>query len=107
MKHGDKAKGKTLKASKASGGEKAGSKSGEAKSSGKTEAGGKAVQAAKGGSSAKAQAVPQAVAGKKGTGNGSAKGPRPDESGFSNAVVGNAFKRAIKKYPNAFRKLTD
>ena len=26
---------------------------------------------------------------------------------FTNAVVGNAFKRAIKKYPTAFRRLTD
>lgn len=30
-----------------------------------------------------------------------------NEDGFTNATVGNAFKRAIKKYPNAFRRLTD
>lgn len=32
--------------------------------------------------------------------------PRED-GGFTNAVVGNAFKRVVKKYPNAFRRLTD
>ncbi len=31
----------------------------------------------------------------------------PDDITFSNASVGNAFKRAVKKYPNAFRRLTD
>ena len=30
-----------------------------------------------------------------------------NEDGFTNDAVGNAFKRAIKKYPNAFRRLTD
>jgi hypothetical protein len=115
MKHGDKAKGKTLKASKASSGEKAGSKGGEAKSNAKAQAGGKTVQAAKSGSSAKAQAVTQTVAGKKAAGSaprpaaaaGGIKGLRPDEEGFSNPIVAGAFKRAVKKYPNAFRKLTD
>ena len=29
------------------------------------------------------------------------------EDGFNNAAVANAFKRAVKKYPNAFRRLTD
>lgn len=32
--------------------------------------------------------------------------PRED-GGFTNPHVGNAFKRAIKKYPNTFRRLTD
>ena len=30
-----------------------------------------------------------------------------DNSGFSNPLVASAFKRAIKKFPTAFRRLTD
>ena len=31
----------------------------------------------------------------------------PGDVHFTNATVGNAFKRAVKKYPNTFRRLTD
>jgi hypothetical protein len=31
----------------------------------------------------------------------------PADISFSNPVVATAFKRALKKYPNAFRRLTD
>ena len=98
MKHGDKAKAKSAKA-KASG-KDAGSKKSDAKSSkgaekssSSKEAGGKAVEktslAAKGGNG-KNKTVPPATPG-----------------GFTNPVIGEAFRRAIKKYPTAFRRLTD
>ena len=40
-------------------------------------------------------------------GNGKPTRLAPGDVNFANAVVGNAFKRAVKKYPNAFRRLTD
>ena len=109
MKHGDKAKAKSAK-TKASGKE-ASSKKVVAKSSkgaektvskapkagGKKDSGAKAVQAAKKGS-------PPAKAD-----NGKGKS-RPVPTGpvnFTNPVVAEAFRRAIKKYPTAFRRLTD
>ncbi len=93
MKHGDKAKSK--KASKASG-----------KKSSKAVASKSAAQSGK----AKKQA-----ASKKNDKQSSRAGnngkPRarltPDSITFTNPVVANAFKRAVKKYPNAFRRLTD
>ena len=99
MKHGDKAKAKSAKA-KASGKEAAGKKSdaksskGAEKSSSLKEAGGKAVE----------KTSPIAKGG-----NGKNKGVRPPAApgGFSNPVIGEAFRRAVKKYPTAFRRLTD
>ena len=99
MKHGDKAKAKAAKA-KASGKEAGGKKSdaksskGAEKSSSPKEAGSKAVE--KAGVAAKG-------------GNGKNKGVRPPAApgGFSNPLIGEAFRRAIKKYPTAFRRLTD
>ena len=112
MKHGDKAKVKTAKASsKASvkkpsknGGPRPQSKDVKAEKSGskgvKTAKTGKSVETAKGaGHEAVAAAKPKAVV------NNGRTGPEP--GGFSNAAVAAAFKRAVKKYPNAFRRLTD
>ena len=96
MKHGDKAKAKTAKAaskssvksSKATGASKSGSKAGATLKSHSEKA-----------PAAKSVGAP---------GNGKPKGRVvPDASGFSNPVVGAAFKRAIKKFPTAFRRLTD
>lgn len=132
MTHGDKTKAKTVKSSKASGQQKAGGESGEArkaggeKGNGKTQTGAKAE--AKGGSKAsgevqtgakksgaeKAAALPekssrssatQKEAGEK-RGRGAAVAAANDGP-FTNAGVGDSFARAIKKYPNAFRRLTD
>lgn len=120
MKHGDQGKGKTAKAaSQASG------KSGKAVTALK---GGKAGQSSKaagengkGGSSAKG-ADRSKKAGAKESGSRipgqkadpapvkkDDKGRRPtgETGGFANPVVASAFKRAVAKYPNAFRKLTD
>jgi hypothetical protein len=91
MKHGDKTKGKASKAS----GKKA-SKSGKGAS--KTEA------------SSKSKSSPQktsSTASKPKGGNGDAPAARTAGDGFTNPVVAAAFKHAVKKYPNAFRKLTD
>ena len=101
MKHGDKAKGKAGKAS----GKKSGqsvtkdNKAAQVVKSKKHEA-----SSAKAGnkSSSKAAAKPEDP------GNGKARARAgSDEVGFTNPIVAAAFKRAVKKYPNAFRRLTD
>lgn len=121
MTHGDQAKAKAAKSSQASGFQKSSSKdAGKAVQSGK---GGKgsSKEGSEGGKAAqivlkKQQAGTEAAGAKGGTaetGNGSkaknrssAAAADPD-TGFSNPAVANAFKRALKKYPNAFRRLTD
>ncbi|HEV8657919.1 MAG TPA: hypothetical protein VGS96_04760 [Thermoanaerobaculia bacterium] len=98
MKHGDKTKRKA--ASKASG-----KKSSKAKISAKSKKAAPVVKAKKQTTSSKTQ---KQVSSSKSGGNGK---PRPrlttDQLTFSNPIVAAAFKRAIKKYPNAFRRLTD
>ncbi|HSP15558.1 MAG TPA: hypothetical protein VLV78_12470 [Thermoanaerobaculia bacterium] len=94
MKHGEKAKSK--KASKASG--KKSSKAGTS------------IKSAAKSSKAKKQTVIKKIekpSGKSGD-NGKPR-PRitPESITFTNPLVANAFKRAVKKYPNAFRRLTD
>jgi hypothetical protein len=102
MKHGDKAK-----------------KSSQGKASGKT-AGSKVAAPAKAsqsssksrqeaGAKAPAQKAPaQKVSAKPAAGgNGKAITRDNGTGGFSNPIVAAAFKRAVKKYPAAFRKLTD
>ena len=126
MKHGDKAK-KSAKAVKASG-EKASSKeavakarkeSGSSKSSkeagtkagaqkagtGKTESRDATKAPAKAATKAPAKETSaKAVSG----GNGKNKAVADTVgSGFANPAVGASFKRALKKYSNAFRRLTD
>jgi hypothetical protein len=110
MTHGDKAKAKTGKGSSQTSGKKSG-KGIEAKGAGKDGKGTKGEQA-----SAK-QTVAEKPVSKKdggtsakepsGAERGKSRVPAGDGSGFSNASVGAAFKHALKKYPNAFRKLTD
>jgi hypothetical protein len=39
--------------------------------------------------------------------DGKGRGRNGDAVTFNNPVVAAAFKRAVKKYPNAFRRLTD
>jgi len=98
MKHGDKTKRKA--ASKASG-----KKSSKAKISAKSRKAGPVVKAKKQSTSSKAQ---KQVSSSKAGGNGKPRARlTPDQLTFSNPIVAAAFKRAIKKYPNAFRRLTD
>ncbi|HUP44506.1 MAG TPA: hypothetical protein VM779_03235 [Thermoanaerobaculia bacterium] len=92
MKHGDKKKGKASKASKS-----AGKKSSKASK-------GKVVQSAK----AKSSASKASKKASKPQDNGVASRARAaGDVSFSNPAVGSAFRHAVKKYPNAFRKLTD
>ena len=105
MKHGDKAK-KTTKA-KASIKKVIGKVAAKIKASTgiRKEASPKAPaksSPAKGSPAKSSPAKPEA--------GGNGKGAPPRNAGpvtFTNAVVGNAFKRAVKKYPTAFRRLTD
>jgi hypothetical protein len=135
MTHGDKAKAKAAKSNKASV-KKAGPKGGEngkSKAAGQAVQGqGKAVQSAKTSQSAKtgkgskaaegAKAGAEKAAGaKKGSGSSQAKDstsraepkakssavPADTAGGFSNPAISAAFRQALKKYPNALRKLTD
>jgi hypothetical protein len=100
MKHGDKAKAKSAKA-KASGKE-AGSKKAVAKSSKGAEKSSKAAQAVSKKASGKTPEKSSAPS------NGKGKGARPAAgNGFTNPVIAEAFRRAVKKYPTAFRRLTD
>ena len=94
MTHGDKKKA-NKKASKASG-----------------KKGRKAVASSKGAAqSSKAKKQTASKKTREGTKPSNNGKPRtrisPDSITFTNPVVANAFKRAVKKYPNAFRRLTD
>src|SRR5262249_55275416 len=107
MKHGDKAKAKSAKA-KASGKEARRKKS-VAKSSKGAEKSSKAVKAkARAKESARKAPQKSSAPPKGGNGKGS-KGARPVSGtvSFSNPVIAEAFRRAVKKYPTAFRRLTD
>ena len=99
MKHGDKAKGKAVKAS--------GKKSG--KSSSKVAQGVKAKKQSSAPVKASSKSASKAsVAKVESSSNGKTRpGAGSDGVGFTNPLIASAFKRAVKKYPNAFRKLTD
>jgi hypothetical protein len=96
MKHGHKEKGKAAKA-KHSGKKssaQAGTKS-KASHSAKAKTGG-----------AKTTIQTSSPTSSKTNGKGRGRSPA-DGPPFSNPIVAAAFKRAVKKYPNAFRRLTD
>lgn len=99
MKHGDKAKATASKAS----GKKTSAAGGTSSKAVKN------LKASKQrGSSAKADTKKSTAAAKAtGGGNGTPKGRPPEGIHFTNATVAAAFKRAVKKFPNAFRRLTD
>jgi hypothetical protein len=120
MTHGDKAKAKIGKSSQASAAAKkssspaqqAGSKAVEGKGGGqgasqsaaKTESG--KISIKKGGNGAPTEKAAAAGSGKEGGGK-ALKGRVEEPVTFSNPVVASAYRRAVQKYPNAFRKLTD
>lgn len=123
MTHGDKAKAKAAKSNKASV-KKAGSQGGENGKSKAAGQGSKAVQSGKTSQSGKAgegvkAGAEKAAAAKKGSGpaKDSAGRAEPKTKGspapadtagsFSNPAISSAFRQALKKYPNALRKLTD
>ena len=129
MKHGDKAKAKSAKSSRKTSDKKAGKTGGKS-----SKAAPPKVAATKRGAEAKGRpgkASPQkgsagakttsgsrpaaAVASREAVARDRAhpvagEGSRPAaaaDPGFGNPLVASAFKRAIKKFPNAFRRLTD
>lgn len=134
MTHGDKTKAKTVKSSKASGQQKNG---GEAKAVAEKGGNGKGHEAKAGSKASPQSPPAKEVskAGIKGLAGGSEAAKKPaagkgakaaasEKSGgekrgratlpapsssdpFTNPVVADSFSRAIQKYPNAFRKLTD
>ena len=114
MTHGDKAKAKgkasAPKSSSKAGENGKGAQQAGAKESKAGESGGKKQQAVS--EKAAAATKGRAPAKEPATGKGDPKGkgrnaPVPEPGGFNNPVIGNAFKLAVKKYPNALRKLTD
>ena len=122
MKHGDKNKA-NKKASKTSGSQKKAVKAAKNGKSGKAakESGGgkkavkaspKAAETAKKQQAAREKAPVPAKTSPPAKASGSnnkpkARGVPADPSGFTNPLVGAGFKRALKKFPNAFRRLTD
>lgn len=116
MKHGDKQKGSSAKAVSKASAEKSGKgskASGESRSIKEV----KTVAVASKGGKAKIEAAPVAEKGsgkaaRKGGDNGAEKAHAPGEGGpspetFTNPLVAAGYKRALKKYPNTFRKLSD
>jgi hypothetical protein len=105
MKHGDKAKSKA--ASKASG-KKSVKTSAHAKTGAKVSKASPAVKDKKQQASGKsAKQVSTAAKAVDTGGNGKPVRLAPENVGFASATVSAAFKRAVKKYANAFRRLTD
>ncbi|HEU4522310.1 MAG TPA: hypothetical protein VFT12_09925 [Thermoanaerobaculia bacterium] len=107
MKHGDKTKAKASKASGKKASQSVKTKSGKAvtaKASPKSSSKSVPKSAAKG--VPKSEPKVSAKAGQS-RDNGTAARGRTAPDGFSNPAVAAAFKHAVKKYSNAFRKLTD
>jgi hypothetical protein len=104
MKHGDKAKAKSAKA-KASGKEARSKTSGAKRSKGAEKSSSKAAKAA-GKKESRRKTVEKGSPPGKGD-NGKGSRPVPGVVNFSNPVIAEAFRRAVKKYPTAFRRLTD
>jgi len=93
MKHGHKEKGK-----------------GKATHSGKkssTKAGTKSKASQSAHSKKSSPKIPATAATSKSNGKGKGRSAADNVISFNNPVVANAFKRAVKKYPSAFRRLTD
>lgn len=115
MTHGDQAKAKAAKSSQASASTKSSKTGGKVDKAGKSGKADKIVVKKQQSGGEKSAARPQkAGVPSKEAGNGAKGKARPAEvaaadatPGFTNPAVAAAFKRALKKYPNALRKLTD
>jgi len=83
---------------------KHGHKKGKASPSGKKNKPAAKSKASKGVSAKKS---PSKVAATHPAGKADVKGRGSDPFSFNNPVVAAAFRRAVKKYPSAFRRLTD
>ncbi len=128
MTHGDKTKAKTVKGSKASAQQKASTQGAEVRKAGSEKIDGKgAGKSASQGKAGKGSEVEaggkKPLAPKAGAEKGSRAGIKePSEKSrgraaapavigegpfITNPAIADSFSRAVKKYPNAFRKLTD
>jgi hypothetical protein len=129
MTHGDKAKAKAGKPTQASGkksssalqnkagdevkavkGKAAGKSSSEAGGKNGGENGGKKSGAGETGvqaGSAKAGASRRGAEVKSDSKSAKGSVPAPTSGGFANPLIADGFRRALEKYPNALRKLTD
>jgi len=110
MKHGDQANAKSAKAKaspeKSSKAVVAGKGSkGAGETSSKTKSGSSKAVPKKGAVPTKGEG--SASRPKAGAKAPAARGAPVEPEGFTNPVIAAAFKRAVKKYPTAFRKLTD
>ena len=95
MKHGGKAKGKPAKA-------KASGKKGSSKVAAKSKASPRQSTKPKKQASVKASSAERG-----GNGKGRSSSGVPENIGFTNPIVAAAFKRAVKKFPVAFKRLAD
>ncbi len=119
MKHGDKAKAKASKTKasgkavsrKASATEKGGKAGKVVKAAAKKESSTPLKGAVKVGSSQKGSAKASPKSGSKAVAstrtNGKVSRAEPEAVTFTNPAIEDAFKRAVKKYPNTFRRLSD
>jgi hypothetical protein len=111
MTHGDKAKAKAGKGSQTSGA-KSGTKSSRSRQAeGKTSKSVKAVKTAQAGSK-KSLPIAKKVGSRAGSAkvagtSGAAKAGSGSGAEFANPLVAAAYRRALKTYPGAFRKLTE
>jgi hypothetical protein len=87
---------------------KHGHKKGKAKApSGKKTKPAAKIQANQGGGSTKKAGSTKTASARPSGKADAVKGRGNDSISFNNPVVANAFKRAVKKYPSAFKRLTD
>ena len=114
MKHGDQAKAKSAKAVQASGKKVSTAARDVVKAAGKVKSGSKAGKApaesgeGKGGRKAgPAKAVAKSATRGSSEGAGARSAASNEPAAISNPIIAAAFERAVKKYPNAFRRLTD
>lgn len=107
MTHGDKEKAKAAKSNKAS--VKKAGENGKGKAVEAAKSVSKTVPETKGSSKGAGEkaAAEKGAASKKGSSAAKDAASRPDPKADANNPVVAAAERAIKKYPNAFRKLTD
>jgi hypothetical protein len=107
MKDGDKEKAKA--ANPKTSGKEASSKSSAKEKGGKAVAGSKKESSApsKTSSEKKGASAKGGIAKAGSKSNGKAGRAEPEIISFTNPVIESAFNRAVKKYPNAFRRLAD
>lgn len=106
MKHGQKSEQKSAKTLKKASAGKAGSKARPAEKAAKPSAGAKTAKSSPKTAPKKESRPPEPA--KRGSTSPAGGARKTNERAeFSNPAVARAFERAVKKYPNAFKRLTD